>query len=89
MSKGKEYIPLKTLRQWDELQGLVEAELISTAALESYFTQLRAPSGRVDLHAFRDFVSMLDTVLVDEEGSILGPDELHRAVDLRNIKDKI
>lgn len=76
---------MKALRKWDELQGLIEAELLSPAALDSYLERLDTKDGKVTLDVFRDFVAMLDTVLVDEQGNILGLDEADRAVDLGDV----
>ncbi len=88
LSKGKAFIPIKTLRNWDELQGLVEAELITQDVLESYFVRLDVRDSKVDLRAFQAFVGMLDTVLVDEQGSVLGmDDDFSGAVDLSGMDE--
>lgn len=75
LSRGKGFIPIKALREWDELQGLVEAQLVTKAALESYFARLNVQEGKVDLPTFRALIDMLDNVEVDEKGSIKGMDE--------------
>lgn len=74
MSKGKKTITLKELRDWDELQEILEAELITVDILESYFAKIqpRLKRGKLDLDAFREFVELLDNVAVDEEGNFLG-----------------
>jgi hypothetical protein len=83
LSKGKDYIPIKTLRNWDELQGLQEAALLTKEILEMYLAELNAPDGKVDFPTFREFVGRLETVMVDEKGSILGQDDdFGTAVDL-------
>jgi hypothetical protein len=83
LSKGKDYIPIKTLRNWDELQGLQEAALLTKETLEMYIAELNAPDGKVDFPTFREFVGRLETVMVDEKGSILGQDDdFGTAVDL-------
>jgi hypothetical protein len=65
----------------------VEAELLTQDVLDSYFKHLDVKDGKVDLPAFRAFVEMLDTVLVDEQGTVLGMDDLHRAVDLEGVEE--
>jgi hypothetical protein len=67
----------------------VEAELLTQDVLDSYFAHLNVQDGKVDLPAFRAFVEMLDTVLVDEQGAVLGMDDLHRAVNLDGVEDDL
>ena len=50
--------------------------------LESYFKRLDIVDGRVDFRTFQHFISMLDMVLVDDEGTLLGLDDQDRAIDL-------
>lgn len=88
LSKGKGYITEKALRKWDELQGLIEAEIATQEVLDSMFSRLRVENGRVSMEAFRQFIGMLDTVLVDDSGNILGFDEQHRAVDLDGLEEQ-
>lgn len=82
MSKGKDYITEKALRKWDELQELVEAELASQDAIDSYLSRIEIKNGRVDLKAFKHFMRMLDMVIVDESGNFLTIDDADKAVDL-------
>ena len=82
LSKGKDYIPEKRLRKWDELKELIEADLVTEEILESYFSRLDIVDGKVDFRAFQQFIGMLDMVLVDDEGTLLGLDDQDRAVDL-------
>jgi hypothetical protein len=82
LSKGKDYIPEKRLRKWDELKELIEADLVTEEILESYFSRLDIVDGKVDFRVFQQFIGMLDMVLVDDEGTLLGLDDQDRAVDL-------
>jgi hypothetical protein len=41
----------------------------------------------VDLKAFKHFMSMLDMVLVDDSGNLLGLEDAHRAVDMDALDD--
>mmetsp|Transcript_10051 Transcript_10051/g.22600 ORF Transcript_10051/g.22600 Transcript_10051/m.22600 type:complete len:588 (-) Transcript_10051:102-1865(-) len=82
LAKGKSYITEKALRRWDELQELVQAELATQEIIDSYFRKLDIQGGRVDLPTFQRFVEMLDTVLVDGGGNLLGLDDIDRAIDV-------
>lgn len=88
LSKGKGYITEKALRKWDEVQGLVDAEIASQEVIDSMFARVQVENGRVSLPAFRQFIGMLDTVLVDDAGNILSFDEQDRAVDLDGVDDE-
>lgn len=74
ISKGKDFITAKALKAWDELQELYEAEFASEEVISRYLEtvmQRRAALGKksteLDLEAFREFMGMLDMVLLDEE----------------------
>ena len=85
MSRGKDYIKEKALR--DEVKELVEAELASQEQIDSYLSRIKIKDGRIDLKAFRHFMSMLDMVLVDASGNFLTMDEADRAVDINSLDD--
>jgi hypothetical protein len=55
---------------------------VTEEILESYFSRLDIVDGKVDFRAFQQFIGMLDMVLVDDEGTLLGLDDQDRAVDL-------
>jgi len=55
---------------------------VTEEILESYFSRLEIADGRVDFRTFQKFIGMLDMVLVDDEGTLLGLDDRDRAVDL-------
>jgi hypothetical protein len=66
----------------------VEAELATREQIDSYLSRIKIKDGRVDLKAFRHFMSMLDMVLVDESGNFLTMDEADRAVDIDSLDDE-
>jgi len=83
LSKGKDTISLKDLREWDELEALLESNLASEDTVESYFTRLGfREDKRIDFAAFSEFIKLIDTVLVDEKGNILGIEDEDKAVAL-------
>jgi hypothetical protein len=81
LSKGKPYITEKALRKWDELQELVEAEIASRETIDEYLRRIEIKDGKVDLPQFQKFISLLDMVLVDDNGNVLGLDEEDRAAN--------
>lgn len=87
LSKGKGYITEKALRKWDELQGLVDADIAPQEVIDSMFARVQVENGRVSLPAFRQFIGMLDTVLVDDAGNMLSFDEQDRAVNMGGLGD--
>lgn len=58
-------------------------EMMSQDILEQYIArlQLDRTNGRIDVDTFAKFVGMLDSVLLDDGGNVLGPDD-EGAVDL-------
>ena len=88
LSKGKDYITEKALRKWDELQELVDSELASQDMLDGYFRNLDIRDGKVSYGQFRKFMSLLDNILVDESGNLLGLDDMELAVDLSDVEDE-
>jgi hypothetical protein len=87
LSKGKDYITEKALRNWDELKELIEADLASKEIIDSYLARIEIKNGRVSLKAFKAFMTMLDMVLVDESGNLLSMDDIDKAVDLDALDD--
>ena len=85
LSKGKDYITEKALRKWDELQELIDADLATKEIIESYFIKLNIPNGKIDFKLFEKFINMLDMVLVDESGTMLGFDDIDDAIDLGDL----
>lgn len=79
ISKGKDFITKAALYKWDELQELIESGLASKETIDSYVKKLNLKDGKIDIDAFREFVALLDTVLVDGEGNMLEPGEEDRA----------
>jgi hypothetical protein len=72
LSKGKDSITLKQLMKWDEVQELITSELVPKDVIDSYIKQLNLTSDRLNLADFTKFINLLDQVLVDESGNILG-----------------
>jgi hypothetical protein len=87
LSKGKDYITEKALRKWDELKELVDADLVSKSTIESYINKLNIKNGKVTLDDFKYFMSMLDRVLVDDNGNILGLEDEDKAFKLGDDED--
>jgi hypothetical protein len=72
LSGGKGYIKEKDLRKWDELKEVVQAGLVPSEVLESYFDKINIEDGKIYLPAFKEFMNLIDTVLIDDDGNILG-----------------
>jgi hypothetical protein len=53
------------------LQELIDSGLANKETIDSYVQQLNLRDGKLDLDAFKQFIRLLDTVLVDGEGNIL------------------
>ena len=87
LSKGKDYITEKALRKWDELKEIVDADLVSKATVESYINKLNIKNGKVTIDDFKFFMSMLDRVLVDDDGNILGLENEDKAFKIRDDDD--
>jgi len=87
LSKGKAFVTVKQLRKWDELVDTVEAGFLDWKTVDEYIAKLNAPNGRVDLEIFKEFMALMDRVLVDGNGDFLGLDEEGLAVDLDGIED--
>lgn len=83
LSKGKPYITEKALRKWDELQELVEADIASRETIDGYLRRIDIRDGKVDLAQFQKFISLLDMVLVDDNGNVLGLEDEDKAVNKR------
>ena len=88
LSKGKDYITEKALRKWDELQELIEADLATQEAIDSYIARIEIKNGRVSLKSFKHFMRMLDMVIVDDSGNFLSMDDADRAVDMDSLDDE-
>lgn len=78
---------IKALRKWDELVDTVEAGFVDWKTVDEYIAKLNAPSGRVNLSLFKEFMSLMDRVLVDGDGNFLGLDGEGLAIDLDGIED--
>ena len=88
LSKGKGYITEGALRKWGERNEIVTSGLASQAAVDSYLgARVYVQRGRVGLEVFKSFITMLDTVLMESSGNVLGLDEADRAVDISGICD--
>jgi hypothetical protein len=87
LSKGKSYITEKALRKWDELKEIIEAELATKEIIDGYISRIGIKEGQVSFNQFKKFINLLDTVLVDEDGEILGLDDEGKAVDLEGIDE--
>jgi hypothetical protein len=61
--------------------------LADKKTIDSYFNRLKIKDGKVDLDTFREFMAMLDMVLVDGDGNLLGLDDFDKAIDLSNVDD--
>lgn len=70
------------LRKWEDVRGLVENNIFTNESLDYFIKDLGAPSGHVTYEHFKKFVKSLDSALTDENGTILTPDQYHRAVFL-------
>lgn len=70
LSKGKDYITEKALRKWDELEELIDSGLATKQTIDNYIKKINVKDGKVDLDGFRQFVELLDHVLVDESGNL-------------------
>ena len=65
-------ISKKQLRKWDELQELVDAGLTSKSTIDRYIDKLDlAEDEGLTFTKFKEFISYLDRVLLDENGDIL------------------
>ena len=71
IANGKSSITKSALYSWDELQELMQSGMVARETIDSYVAQLNLKDGRLDLEAFRAFIRLLDTVLVDGEGNLL------------------
>ena len=76
---------VKQLRKWDELVDTVEAGFVDWKIVDEYIAKLNAPSGRVDLGLFKQFMAMMDRVLVDGDGNFLGLGDEGLAIDLDGV----
>ena len=72
LSKGKEVITTKQLMKWDEIQELITSELVSQSIIDGYIKKLNLKDNKLTLQDFSKFISLLDEVLVDESGNIIG-----------------
>lgn len=61
---------------------------MSAETIDDYIKRLNLKNDRIDINTFRKFMDMLDTVLVDEEGNLLGFDEADKAVNLDDLDDE-
>jgi hypothetical protein len=59
--------------------------LASKEIIDSYFDRLNVVDGRINFKSFKKFIEMLDTVLVDDDGTVLGFDDLNQAVNLDDV----
>ena len=71
IANGKSSITKSALYSWDELQELMQSGMVTRETIDSYVAQVNFEDGRLDLEAFRAFIRLLDTVLVDGEGNLL------------------
>ena len=72
ISKGKSTITVKQLLKWDEIQELISSELMSADVIATYIKRLQLKDNKLTLEDFKRFIALLDEVLVDESGNILG-----------------
>eukprot|EP01041_Mallomonas_annulata_P007472 gene7472-15292_t len=80
LCNGKKFVTLRELKKWDELDGLVEAGLVTRKTIETYIERLNLKDeNKIDLETFSRFIAMMDTVLVDESGNLLGPEDADKA----------
>jgi len=72
ISKGKDTITLKQLMKWDEVDELITSELVPKDVIDGYVKQLNLKSDKLTLEDFTNFIHLLDEVLVDASGNIVG-----------------
>jgi hypothetical protein len=69
------------LRKWDELADLVDSGLVTKKSVDTYISRLDLIDGnKIDLSVFTEFMTMLDRVLVDEEGNFLDIEDEDKAI---------
>lgn len=49
----------------------MDSGLATKETVDSYVKKLHLKDGKIDLDAFREFIKLLDNVLVDGEGNVL------------------
>jgi hypothetical protein len=75
LCNGKKFPTLKDLQKWDELDGLVDTGLVSRTTIDSYIKRLNIKDeNKIDFETFSKFITMMDTILVDENGNFLTDD---------------
>lgn len=63
--------------------------LVKKKSVDGYIDSLKIKDGKVTFDNFKDFVRILDTVLVDIDGNVLDNiEEKHRAVDLDDLLEE-
>lgn len=72
---------MNQLRKWDELADLVDSGLVTKKSVDTYISRLDLIDGnKIDLSVFTEFMTMLDRVLVDEEGNFLDIEDEDKAI---------
>lgn len=64
---------------------MIDNEIISKATVDGYIKMLNIKNGQVGFEAFRKFIKLLDTVLIDEKGEFVELEDKSRAVNLDDL----
>lgn len=91
LSKGRGFMTLQDLSDWDELQAIIDGGLADPKIVERYLQATpRLPGNKIDLTGFAFFMRKLDAVLLDsgEEDSDTSSDDSEGTDSIETIVDE-